>query len=745
MTPVDPSETSRMEELIEFFETSKQKQFDYAFYDDCWTEDRITPFTINPDWTKVQVHRNIDTDSLVLIYRIGLLPDELGTNTLSRSTHLVLKDDLANGIICAALVLKEWELTFHTNYDYFSGGIVYIDESGGYSDLAWFNEGTFDRWFSIDEDKLLECAQIEGRDPKCPKWGKSWFQRLLGSIVSWFKDGGPNQNSSGGSSSSTGGWSGGSFLWGNPFSGSNTNSGNISGSGSGSGTGTGNNGGTNDGALYVDAITNLYIVAQELSDCNQFTLEQVLQSIASQFPGINISESTSGYLPEGSDPFITYFMYNVGQAFEYADQQTVMQLLEFVNSLSCMNSSIDSNSTSNEESACLRNIREFEINYGLSLTRPEILLLKSVDPCGSDGFDEEEALRILLNIIGIEDIDFAISDPDIVQWIFDFIGNNSGGQKLEYANTLLKLKKEDNDINLERGEELYINIIENNDFLLEDCLPSNLNPLNYADLFNHQLPQECNDVLDALGDDFYYQPIDDAHSPSINFDHYSVEITVRPDINGDQQPDSDEEIFEAIKLGFLSLASGTHQNFDSECALAPSSDVSWDFLDYPGFQPTSTDQWTGPSPIGTVFFIDADGEGIAGLVADDGAVIVSDYQDCCWVFSTIVTEASDSQPFSGHRQFGIRTTPNGLEFFTRATDRAKLTSFMKSLLNDACSYQDYFNIGDITWTNLMNSVKSLTESHGGAASITSTDYIRPNYKDIIEYLKSDVPLQINCD
>lgn len=57
LTQVDPSETSRMEELKEFFETGKQKQIDYTFYDDCWAEDRITPFTINPDWTKVQVHR----------------------------------------------------------------------------------------------------------------------------------------------------------------------------------------------------------------------------------------------------------------------------------------------------------------------------------------------------------------------------------------------------------------------------------------------------------------------------------------------------------------------------------------------------------------------------------------------------------------------------------------------------------------------------------------------------------------
>jgi hypothetical protein len=69
---------------------------------------------------------------------------------------------------------------------------------------------------------------------------------------------------------------------------------------------------------------------------------------------------------------------------------------------------------------------------------------------------------------------------------------------------------------------------------------------------------------------------------------------------------------------------------------------------------------------------------------------------------------------------------------------------MKAMWNDACSYQDYFNIGDLTWTNLMNNVKLLTEQYGGAASLTRTDFVRPKYEDIIDLLESDTPLPIKC-
>ena len=387
-------------------------------------------------------------------------------------------------------------------------------------------------------------------------------------------------------------------------------------------------------------------------------------------------------------------------------------------------------------------ISQFESSYDITLSseiRTEIR--NNVIVCGEGGFEEEAWLTI------VDIITDGILGSSEVDELVDFIKSKEDKQSaLDYLDLIAKLKHEDSAIRYDRAVELYNQLLSNPNYFVNDCVPGSINPQDYADLFNHQLPQECNDVLGSLGSDFEYQSLDDAHSPSINFDHYSVEITIRPDINGDNQPDSNEEILEAIQQNFLMLASGSYQGFVSECPLGGNTDISWDFVDYPGLQPSSSQQWNGPSPIGTIFLIDAGASGfIPNIVSDLGAVIVSDYQDCCWVFSTIVTGESGSQPFSGHRQFGIRTTPNGLEFFTRAADRAKLSPMMKLLLNDACSYQDYFNIGDITWTNLMNNVKSMAEANGGAASVTSAEFIRPKYLDVITYMKSSSPIPINCD
>ena len=42
----------------------------------------------------------------------------------------------------------------------------------------------------------------------------------------------------------------------------------------------------------------------------------------------------------------------------------------------------------------------------------------------------------------------------------------------------------------------------------------------------------------------------------------------------------------------------------------------------------------------------------------------------CWMFTTINTEKSKSQPFSGHRQFGIQLDEDGCyRVFARAIDR----------------------------------------------------------------------------
>lgn len=70
---------------------------------------------------------------------------------------------------------------------------------------------------------------------------------------------------------------------------------------------------------------------------------------------------------------------------------------------------------------------------------------------------------------------------------------------------------------------------------------------------------------------------------------------------------------------------------------------------------------------------------------------------------------------------------------------------MRFLINDACSIKDYFDIGDLTWTNLMNQVSAYINSEDGASFVNQGQSIRPDYIDIKEKLESNMPIQINCD
>ncbi len=340
-------------------------------------------------------------------------------------------------------------------------------------------------------------------------------------------------------------------------------------------------------------------------------------------------------------------------------------------------------------------------------------------------------------------------DVSLIQWALPFSAKyDSSDEIVDYIKTINQMRKFDPYIRLDRSEELYNLVVQNPHALLRDCMQeNNIDPQDYIDLFNHSLPQSCIERLDTLGDGFYYQNLDNAHSPTVNMDYYSVEIFINPDFDNDGAEDNNNTLFYKIRENFLDLASGSDESFNSYCIFGGAPNIWWEFKDYPGLTPSSSAQWLGNHPISTIFLIDAGGSGIATLVADLGAVIVSDMTGSCWVFSTIVTPESGSQPFSGHRQFGLRSNSNGnLEFFTRAVDRVKLPRLMKALLiNDVCSYKDYYEIGDATWYNLMNEVTQFILNNGGAAAMNRRDHIRLNYEEIKQVLKSNSPIDINCN
>jgi hypothetical protein len=291
--------------------------------------------------------------------------------------------------------------------------------------------------------------------------------------------------------------------------------------------------------------------------------------------------------------------------------------------------------------------------------------------------------------------------------------------------------------------------------LLRNCLANNpsIDIEDYTELFNFEMPTSCIDRLNTLGEGWAGQPIQDGNVSNASLDYYPVKITVRPDFNDDNVPDNDYEIFEAIRLNFLDLADGDAIDFESLCIPYPNGDATWDFIFYDEKDPTYVGPdkqiWPSQSPITTIFYIDAHvtNSPLMNALADDGAVIVSDYCPySCWTFSTIETPKSKSQPLAGNRQWGLTTVNGDLTFYNRAADRARIKDLL-SVFTPGCAMNDYYRIGVETWKDLQDHVKEFIESNSGQAVINPLDRfsLNPNFEELYNKLHSqDQIISIPC-
>jgi hypothetical protein len=297
-------------------------------------------------------------------------------------------------------------------------------------------------------------------------------------------------------------------------------------------------------------------------------------------------------------------------------------------------------------------------------------------------------------------------------------------------------------------------ILQNNPWaLIQNCAEQNgLDTSNYLDLYNHTLPQACIERLNALGSDFKDQPLSEGNAAVANVDYYGVEITTNPDFDNDGYPDTEVEVYEKYRQDFGELASGSQEDFQFSCD-NPIGDnfttVGWDF--YPYFSYDST-QWNSSNPVTTIFKIDAWAfDFLFDMVADDGAIMISEYTPNYWIGSTIQTEFSQTQPFSGNRQWGWLINQNGnLELFARAVDVARVSSVIDHLPpylnNNECQEDTYYNIGEVTWSNLQEQIKNWVIENGGQATVIPKTAVRFSKEKLKELLESNETIdQILCD
>ncbi|MCB0604102.1 MAG: hypothetical protein KDC25_04475 [Saprospiraceae bacterium] len=315
----------------------------------------------------------------------------------------------------------------------------------------------------------------------------------------------------------------------------------------------------------------------------------------------------------------------------------------------------------------------------------------------------------------------------------------------------------------QRFFELWDAIVADPHVLLRPCVEQNTSyPYTFwSDLYNFQPDQSTISALASRG--FTYQPLQEGNAVATSVDYYYVEIDQMPDFNGDGSPDSEQQVIDVLRANFAGLASGVKNGFQFSCPLPPwhnnPDNIWWEFKPYT----TGIDnvQWSYPAPTykNTIFFIDAGAEDQNNNeFADKGAIIISQASPCCWIGSTINTPLSGSQPFSGQRQWGLATLPNGKKaFYTKAADRALTESWLPTIAGEiwqGCDDDTYYNIAHETWKNLMLKAGAFINQFGGQV-VSEPGYSEPainitkariNYNELDGKLKSNTPVNfISCE
>ena len=375
----------------------------------------------------------------------------------------------------------------------------------------------------------------------------------------------------------------------------------------------------------------------------------------------------------------------------------------------------------------------------------------------------EECTDIIYNFILDEESDTWLQEHlDVLDWGLLFMATYGCTEDVgSFIYDALNLKKNDEEINLDRVEELYLAMQNGPNALLENCPDYDLQ--TYADLLNLQVPNSIIDQLNSYGicalptlgphppvevNCFGLQGIEDGSSTLVNIDYYAVEVQEIPDFDNDGTPDTKERLYQEFRKKFTDLVSGettlTTTNCPSPSAIFGNINASWEFEPYESIDLNFWETRT----IGARFFINANANALNALVADDGAIITIQENNFSFVVTTIYTPLSGSQPFSGKRMWGIRVNENGYhEIFTRAIDRAKpipIVDLLGEVITE-CDDLDYFTIADETWKNFQTKAVDFIHQEGGVVEKKVPKVVHLDFEIIYDKLKSDTPVDfITC-
>lgn len=166
----------------------------------------------------------------------------------------------------------------------------------------------------------------------------------------------------------------------------------------------------------------------------------------------------------------------------------------------------------------------------------------------------------------------------------------------------------------------------------------------WADLLSFRPTPELQQLV--AGRQMQFQPIESGWGEDINLDHYSIRVRDMPTING-------------VKHTPTSLLSHIRQHLN-------------DFIDpdYAEFRPFDDNVdgklWRTAAPYGCAIDIDMR---VGGFPVEDGVVVVTDFAEDHWIFSTVYCERDAWHPVSGNRRFDYVADGDTWVFSTRGADR----------------------------------------------------------------------------
>lgn len=292
-----------------------------------------------------------------------------------------------------------------------------------------------------------------------------------------------------------------------------------------------------------------------------------------------------------------------------------------------------------EEKLCDYAIEQFNSDYELNLSESDMDLVEAgVSSCGSPNFVSDAFSVLINNITGGQETTVTLN------LLSNFVDSKDNKlDALNYISRINDLKTDDPAIRYDRAVEFY-NLLSDNPDALTACNNPPQSIEDWSTLASFVPPQNILDLLTGLGEGWKLQGFQTpTAAPSINLDYFSTNITEMPLNPNTGQKFLPQEFFDYFRVNINDFV-------DKEAS---------EFLDDGG--------WDSSNPLGTVLSIDINGP-------DNGSVICSQFEDCCWIFSTVKAPFMPGfdgyHPVSGNRQFGYLINADGsMTIFTKGADR----------------------------------------------------------------------------